>query len=435
MKVFSGKKRTSYSHGRKRAAGNISDSVVPFQYLVFRLGWVVKNMHTIYDYVHDSEFKDISAAKKLADWPEKGGVSPTFRSITTEQEKARLLLRAMYAQHSDLELEVQNVLFGAFLIGYEEFRDILLAHPEKKFEDVRKHPVMAKFWNCLELCDVDEDLLFTWIEEIRTEFHARNYLGLPIEAVPDAKIDGRPVAKYMEDNTNTIAQLHQRVLTEERKNEKFRKDVMCEMKKNQEEIMQTIKTSFSQLRSYIDERFEEISSHCNNLPTAKKAKVSQDVSLPRPPVELNPDDSTIPPRNQRLYDWESYVVPLLQVKGEQLQLFLFNWYLHDAPMSYVNTVKRVENKIESSESGVMKRLNKLHKTLINFLPKDENGVVDEINKMPNEVEDIIVWKSDLMKKSMCAFKDCCSYLEMSEKSATLSIIPSKYDKKEKASRK
>jgi len=70
MKVFSGKKRTSYSHGRKRAAGNISDSVVPFQYLVFRLGWVVKNMHTIYDYVHDSEFKDISAAKKLADWPE-----------------------------------------------------------------------------------------------------------------------------------------------------------------------------------------------------------------------------------------------------------------------------------------------------------------------------------------------------------------------------
>ena len=131
MKVFSGKKRTSYSHGRKRAAGNISDSVVPFQYLVFRLGWVVKNMHTIYDYVHDSEFKDISAAKKLADWPEKGGVSPTFRSITTEQEKARLLLRAMYAQHEDLELEVQNVLFGAFLIGYEEFCDILLARPEK----------------------------------------------------------------------------------------------------------------------------------------------------------------------------------------------------------------------------------------------------------------------------------------------------------------
>ena len=104
---------------------------------------------------------------------------------------------------------------------------------------------------------------------------------------------------------------------------------------------------------------------------AKKAKVSQDVCIPPPPVALSPDDSTTPPRNQRSYDWESYVVPLLQVKGEQLQLFLFNWYLHDAPMSYVNTVKRVENKIESSESGVMKRLNKLHKTLIILLPKDK----------------------------------------------------------------
>ena len=88
-------------------------------------------MHIIYNYVHDSEFMDISAAKKLADWPKKGGVSPTFRIITTEQDKARLLLRAMYAQHEDLELEVQNFLFGAFLIGYKEFCNILLAHPEK----------------------------------------------------------------------------------------------------------------------------------------------------------------------------------------------------------------------------------------------------------------------------------------------------------------
>ena len=66
-----------------------------------------------------------------------------------------------------------------------------------------------------------------------------------------------------------------------------------------------------------------------------------------------------------------------------------------------------------------------------MVPKDKNGVVDKINKMPNEVEDIIVWKSDLMKKSMCAFKDCCSYLEMSEKSATITNMSRKYDKKEK----
>ena len=68
---------------------------------------------------------------------------------------------------------------------------------------------------------MNKELLLTLIEEIHTKFHARNYLGLPIEAVPDAKINGCSVAKYMEDNTNTIAQLHQQFLTEERKNDFF----------------------------------------------------------------------------------------------------------------------------------------------------------------------------------------------------------------------
>ena len=95
-------------------------------------------------------------------------------------------------------------------------------------------------------------------------------------------------------------------------------------------------------------------------------------------------------------------------------------------MSCVNTVKRVDNKIEDEDSQVMKRLSKLLKTLINLLPKDKNDEVEEIDKIPNGVEDIIIWKSDLMKKSICEFKDCCSYLEMSEKTATITNIPRKY---------
>ena len=33
----------------------------------------------------------------------------------------------------------------------------------------------------------------TWIDEICAEFHAHNYLGLPIEEVPYAKIDSSKV--------------------------------------------------------------------------------------------------------------------------------------------------------------------------------------------------------------------------------------------------
>ena len=62
-------------------------------------------------------------------------------------------------------------------------------------------------------------------------------------------------------------------------------------------------------------------------------------------------------------------------------------------MSYVNTVDRVDNKITDKESGVMKRLNKLHKILTKFLPKVENGDIEEITRIQNEVEENITWKS------------------------------------------
>ena len=95
-------------------------------------------------------------------------------------------------------------------------------------------------------------------------------------------------------------------------------------------------------------------------------------------------------------------------------------------MSYVNTVDCVDNKITDKESGVMKRLNKLHKILTKFLPKDRNGDIEEISRIPNEVEENITRKSQLMKKSIRAFKSCCSYLDLSEKVATQTNIPSKY---------
>ena len=40
----------------------------------------------------------------------------------------------------------------------------------------------------------------------------------------------------------------------------------------------------------------------------------------------------------------------------------------------------------------------VQKTLINVLPNDGNGEVNKINKMPNQMEDILVWKGDLIKK-------------------------------------
>ena len=61
---------------------------IQFEFVVFRLGWIFKNMHSLYDYVSTSRIKDIAAAKGLAKWHTKSrGVSATYLSIKTEEEK------------------------------------------------------------------------------------------------------------------------------------------------------------------------------------------------------------------------------------------------------------------------------------------------------------------------------------------------------------
>ena len=102
----------------------MSDYDVPFEYLVFRLLWLFKNMHTIYDYISDLGFKDRAAARKLAGWVSKGGIPATCVGIVTNHELATKLLEVMFGRHKGLHKRVQNLLFGAIFLGYDEFRAI-----------------------------------------------------------------------------------------------------------------------------------------------------------------------------------------------------------------------------------------------------------------------------------------------------------------------
>ena len=69
IKFVKEKKQTSYTHGRKATAGLLSDrSDVQFEFVVFRLGWELKHMHSLYNYVQNSSIKDIRAARAISDW-------------------------------------------------------------------------------------------------------------------------------------------------------------------------------------------------------------------------------------------------------------------------------------------------------------------------------------------------------------------------------
>ena len=112
MKILKSRTQTSYTHGRKLAAGKLSDRAdVQFEFVAFRLGWVLKNMHSLYDYVSSSRIKDIAAAKGLVKWHSKSRrVSATYLAIKTEKDKVLLLMRTLFGHHENLPIRVLYLL-------------------------------------------------------------------------------------------------------------------------------------------------------------------------------------------------------------------------------------------------------------------------------------------------------------------------------------
>ena len=136
------RKKTSHSHGRKLYVNALSHiSSLPFHVIVFRAGWIVKNLHSAFDYIFNSAHKDDSCNHALAGWLEtmdsvfQGGYTPTFESIKTEPEKAQMFLNFLFFKQKDfVDEEVLKLLLASILRFYADFEELLSAEPNKKFE-------------------------------------------------------------------------------------------------------------------------------------------------------------------------------------------------------------------------------------------------------------------------------------------------------------
>ena len=137
-----------------------------FEFVVFRLGWVLKNMHTLYDYVSNSRTKDIAAAKGLAKWHSKSrGASATYLSIKTEKDKAYMFMRTLFGHHENVPMRVLYLLLGSLLTGYDEFVKILKSEPTGKYsDDMENHPVINKIYQAMNMCNVLHDLFKIWVD-------------------------------------------------------------------------------------------------------------------------------------------------------------------------------------------------------------------------------------------------------------------------------
>ena len=207
------KNSTSHSHGKKKGVNVLADdSGLPFHTIVFRAGWLAKNLHTAFDYIFNSVKKDDSCGHVQGGWTEKldgeylGGISPDFGSIKTEVDKAKNFVKLLFFSQAEfVDLSVLCLLFASILRFWPDLLMLLSKEPANKFKN-EHHPVVMKMKLTMQECDVSQKLFDVWMQEVTTDFIEKNWQSLPENQLrEDVKADVRNVVSYlkrMERNTD-----------------------------------------------------------------------------------------------------------------------------------------------------------------------------------------------------------------------------------------
>ena len=87
------------------------------QMFVFREGWMVKNMHTAFDYIFNTQKKDTVCRKLLAGWTVKhadeyvGGIPPSSIGVKHKKDLLNPFLNSLLGDEKSLK-EKAVLLFG-----------------------------------------------------------------------------------------------------------------------------------------------------------------------------------------------------------------------------------------------------------------------------------------------------------------------------------
>ena len=126
-----------------------------------------------------------------------GGMSPNIKGIVTEPDLAIRFMTMLYRHQPDVDFSVQKLLFASLLRFYEDFVELVLEEPHRKFENPRNHTVIDKIEQTKIDCGVTTKMFTKWQSEVRADFVRNNFLALPIGDIDeDALVDGRSLITY-----------------------------------------------------------------------------------------------------------------------------------------------------------------------------------------------------------------------------------------------
>ena len=172
---------------KKSSAQDMADAGFSALGIIFRCGWLVRNQHTIFDYIHNKLKLVQQAGKVLAGWKVKfsddyfGGYTPTLDAVTEGREELYKFAYLLLHNHSYVTDEKKLMFVAILLHRYGDFCETLKAHPHNMYEDMSIHMVVAKINIALRQCHIKEETFSKWQKQVRNDFLMKNMLSLDLK--------------------------------------------------------------------------------------------------------------------------------------------------------------------------------------------------------------------------------------------------------------
>jgi hypothetical protein len=188
-------KLTSH-HGKKGSNQKMAESGVASGLpQIFRSGWEVKGVHSLFDYVVGTQVMSQTAGKAVCNWTTKigdsvfGGMPPTLKDVTCEKEKLYLFSEMIFLHDRDRHWKesVRHLIVAALLRHYDDVLEKLRERPDINTvygENLMGHAFVYKIRQYLQDLQVSDATFNMWKKQIREGFLVRNMPAIPYEQFP-----------------------------------------------------------------------------------------------------------------------------------------------------------------------------------------------------------------------------------------------------------
>ena len=181
------------SHCARKGTMNImSESSVPFYNWVYRVGLMMRNLATIFDYLGPSKNKDRANGKVLSGWTTSffhnnefdGGIPPDINTLK-DNDLAKKAAEHLFSHHiaNGLKKEVAYLIFSSIVMNYDKFMTIVNDEPNEKYK-LQEHTFSLLWKRFMNEYGILQGTMDIWKATLQHTYFENNSIGLPLNMIP-----------------------------------------------------------------------------------------------------------------------------------------------------------------------------------------------------------------------------------------------------------